>query len=497
MPLNQEKSEQLHNFTAHKQNQLIRAREISAVELVQLTLNRIEKFEPQLNAFILPTPESALKAAELADLRFAGDGPPPGPLTGIPFLIKDNISTCGISTTAGSKILQGYIPPYDSEVVSRLKKAGAVIVGKGNLDEFAMGSSNESSFFGPVHNPWSKGRVPGGSSGGAAAAVSAGECTIALGSDTGGSIRQPASFCGTVGMKPTYGLVSRYGLIAFASSLDQIGPIARDVEDCASTLDIISGRDQKDSTSVDTSFDNFSSDLNTGIRGLKLGVPKEYLVDGIEPGVRQAFEKALSTLESEGAEIEETSLPMTDHALAVYYIIAPSEASANLSRYDGVKYGLSMTRAKNSSENSQETRGEGFGPEVKRRILIGTYALSAGYYDAYYKKAQQVRTMIRVEFANAFSKFDALITPTSPTVAFEIGERTNNPIQMYLSDVCTIPVNIAGLPAISVPCGFSKHLPIGLQIIGPHFGDPTVLRIANAYEKASGWKDKHPKIEGP
>ena len=349
-----------------------------------------------------------------------------------------------------------------------------------------MGSSNENSAFGPVINPWGENRVPGGSSGGAAAAVAAGEAVIALGSDTGGSIRQPASLCGVVGFKPTYGTVSRFGLIAFGSSLDQIGPIARTVADCADATNAISGLDPLDSTSLDFDFD-FAEYLGRDIKGMRIGVPSEYIVDGIEPGVRSAFEESLTVLEGLGAKIEETSLPLTDHALAVYYIIAPSEASANLSRFDGVKYGMSIDGEPNARESIEATRGIGFGPEVKRRILIGTYALSAGYYDAYYKKAQQVRTLIRNEFQTAFESFDAIATPTSPTVAFELGEKTQDPFQMYLSDVCTIPINIAGLPGISVPCGLSDDLPVGLQILAPQMGDRTALQIAHAYEQTANW----------
>ena len=349
-----------------------------------------------------------------------------------------------------------------------------------------MGSSNENSAFTPVVNPWGENRVPGGSSGGAAAAVAAGEAVIALGSDTGGSIRQPASLCGVVGFKPTYGTVSRFGLIAFGSSLDQIGPIARTVADCADTVNTISGLDPLDSTSLDHKLD-FAEYLGRDIDGMRIGVPREYIVDGIEPGVRAAFEKSLTVLEGLGAIVEETSLPLTDHALAVYYIIAPSEASANLSRFDGVKYGMSVDGEPNARESIEATRGSGFGAEVKRRILIGTYALSAGYYDAYYKKAQQVRTLIRREFHDAFQKFDVIATPTSPTVAFELGEKTQDPFQMYLSDVCTIPVNIAGLPGISVPCGLSEGLPVGLQILAPQLGDRTALQVAHAYEQSANW----------
>ena len=454
-------------------------------------LQRIRDVDKNTNAFLTVLDEDEVVAqADAADARIKSGTA--SALTGIPFLIKDNISTEGVRTTAGSRILDGYVPPFDATVVSRLKQAGSIILGKGNLDEFAMGSSNENSAFGPVINPWGENRVPGGSSGGAAAAVAAGEAVIALGSDTGGSIRQPASLCGVVGFKPTYGTVSRYGLIAFGSSLDQIGPIAHTVADCADAANAISGRDPLDSTSLDQSID-FTEFLDRDIEGMRIGVPREYIVDGIEPGVRYAFEISLGVLEGLGAIIEETSLPLTDHALAVYYIIAPSEASANLSRFDGVKYGMSIDGEPNARESIEATRGSGFGAEVKRRILIGTYALSAGYYDAYYKKAQQVRTLIRREFQNAFESFDAIATPTSPTVAFELGEKTQDPFQMYLSDVCTIPINIAGLPGISVPCGLSDGLPVGLQIIAPQLGDRTALQIAHAYEQTTKWNLNPPE----
>ncbi len=470
------------------------AGELSSVELTRLVLERIGKVGQKTHAFLAVTPEPAMRMAETADRRLQGDGPPPGPLTGIPVMVKDNISTAGIPTTAGSRILEGYVPPYDATVVELLRSAGAVIVGKGNLDEFAMGSSNENSAYGPVRNPWDTGRVPGGSSGGAAAGVAAGECFIALGSDTGGSIRQPAALCGVVGMKPTYGLVSRYGLIAFASSLDQIGPLARNVLDCADVLNVIAQPDARDSTSVRGLVEDYTDGIDAGVEGMRLGMPREYLAEGMEPGVRSAFEKAAEALESLGATVEETSLPLTGHALAVYYIIAPSEASANLARYDGFKYGYSSPGAANSWEAMDNSRGNGFGPEVKRRIILGAYALSAGYYDAYYKKAQQVRTLIRQEFQEAFERYDALIMPTSPTVAFKLGARTGDPLAMYLSDVCTIPANIAGLPGISVPAGFSGNLPVGLQILGPQFGDDKILRVAYAYEQASGWRLMHPDI---
>ena len=454
-------------------------------EVALAHLQRIEKVEARTHAFLtILDEEDVVVQAQAADQRLKNGTA--SALTGIPFLIKDNISTEGVRTTAASRILDNYVPPFDATVVSRLKDAGAIILGKGNLDEFAMGSSNENSAFTPVVNPWGENRVPGGSSGGAAAAVAAGEAVIALGSDTGGSIRQPASLCGVVGFKPTYGTVSRFGLIAFGSSLDQIGPIARTVADCADTANAISGLDPLDSTSLDISLD-FTEYLGRDINGMRIGVPREYIVDGIEPGVRAAFEKSLTVLEGLGAVVEETSLPLTDHALAVYYIIAPSEASANLSRFDGVKYGMSVDGEPNARESIEATRGSGFGQEVKRRILIGTYALSAGYYDAYYKKAQQVRTLIRREFQDAFQKFDVIATPTSPTVAFELGEKTQDPFQMYLSDVCTIPVNIAGLPGISVPCGLSEGLPVGLQIIAPQLGDRTALQVAHAYEQSANW----------
>jgi len=484
----------MHFSSARELRSNFDRREISSLEATKATLDRIASLDPLLNAFITVTPENAIRDAKLADQRLMGTGQEPTRLTGVPVMVKDNFSTKDVETTAASKILKGYIPPYDGTVISLLKQAGAVILGKGNLDEFAMGSSNETSAFGPVHNPWDTERVPGGSSGGASAAVAAGQCFMAFGSDTGGSIRQPAAFCGVVGMKPTYGLVSRFGLLAFGSSLDQIGPLTRTVADCSDALNIIANQDPRDSTSVNAPFSDFGRELNMGIDQMNIGVPKEYLVEGIEPGVRSAFETSLETLESLGANISETSLPLTDHALAVYYIIAPSEASANLSRYDGVKYGLGSLNTSNSAQATESTRGEGFGDEVKRRILLGTYALSAGYYDAFYKKAQQVRTLIRREFTDSFLNFDILVTPTSPNVAFKIGDKIDDPFQMYMNDVCTIPVNIAGLPSISVPGGMSEGLPVGLQFIGPQFGDTTVIKAADAYQRATTWHKNHPLI---
>jgi aspartyl-tRNA(Asn)/glutamyl-tRNA(Gln) amidotransferase subunit A len=483
----------LHFLTAHEAQQALRDGDLSSVELTRAVLERIQAVEPRLHAFLAITADLALDAARASDARRRAANVL-GPLDGVPVAVKDNISTKGVPTTAGSRILQSYVPPYDAHVVERLAAAGAVMVGKGNLDEFAMGSSNENSAFGPVRNPWDTARVPGGSSGGPAAAVASGEATVSLGSDTGGSIRQPAALCGIVGMKPTYGLVSRYGLIAFASSLDQVGPFARDVTDCAITLSVVAGHDPRDSTSVERPVPDFAAGLAGDIRGMRLGVPKEYLVAGIEPGVRASFEAALSTLRDLGAIVEECSLPLTDQALAVYYLLAPSEASANLARFDGFKYGHSSPEAATAWDTMDLTRAEGFGAEVKRRILLGGYALSAGYYDAYYRRAQQVRTLIRREFGEAFKSFDALVTPTSPTVAFELGARTQDPLSMYLSDVCTIPVNIAGLPGISVPCGFAGDLPVGLQLIGPQFGDATVLKVAHAYEQATEWHARHPAL---
>jgi aspartyl-tRNA(Asn)/glutamyl-tRNA(Gln) amidotransferase subunit A len=388
-------------------------------------------------------------------------------------------------------MLESFVPPYDAAVVEKLNEAGAVFVGKANMDEFAMGSSTENSALFATHNPWDLERVPGGSSGGSAAAVAAGETVYALGSDTGGSIRQPASFCSVTGLKPTYGRVSRYGLVAFASSLDQIGPLTRDVTDSALVMNAISGHDLRDSTSVPEPVPDYTRSLIPDIKGLRLGVPKEYFVEGMQPEAATAIRTAIGKMEEAGATLDwDVSLPHTRHALAVYYIIAPSEASANLARYDGVKYGFSYKDTDNMWEAMERTRQFGFGPEVKRRIMLGTYALSAGYYDAYYLKAQKVRTIIRREFDQAFEKFDALITPTSPTVPFKIGEKAADPLQMYLSDVCTLPINIAGVPAISVPAGFVNGLPVGLQIIGKPFSEETLFRIAYAYEQAAGWSEK-------
>jgi len=483
----------LHWLTAHAAADLLARREVSSRELTEAHLRRIEAVDPQVRAFITVTADRALADAEAADARLArGER---GPLLGVPMALKDVLSTAGIATTCGSRMLEGFVPPYDATAVKALAAAGAVLLGKTNMDEFAMGSSTENSAFFPTRNPWDQTRVPGGSSGGSAAAVAAGEAIYALGSDTGGSIRQPAALCGVVGMKPTYGRVSRYGLVAFASSLDQIGPFARDVRDAAAVLDAICGHDPLDSTSAPQEGTSFGAALDGDAAGLRIGVPREYLPDSLDAGVRKAFEEALGVLAAQGAQIDfEVSLPSTEAALAVYYLIAPSEASANLARYDGVKYGYSYREGASMWENMEQTRERGFGAEVKRRIMLGTYALSAGYYDAYYLKAQKVRTVIRQEFEAAFASHDVLCAPVTPTPAFRIGEKTNDPYAMYLNDVFTLPVNIAGLPGISVPSGFVDGLPVGLQIIGKPFDESTVLRAAHAYEEAAGWRVRHPPL---
>jgi aspartyl-tRNA(Asn)/glutamyl-tRNA(Gln) amidotransferase subunit A len=487
-------------LTIHEAHRRLKSKHLSAVELTKACLERIHQVEPEVRALVTVTDDLALRQAQKADELMAnGDT---NPLTGIPVLIKDNMCTRGIRTTCSSKMLENFVPPYNATVVEKLNDCGAVIIGKANMDEFAMGSSTENSALFVTHNPWDVSRVPGGSSGGSASAVAAGEAVYALGSDTGGSIRQPAGFCSVIGLKPTYGRVSRRGLVAFASSLDQIGPLAQDVTDCALVLNAIAGYDSRDSTSADYPTPDYTQCLTPDLNGLHIGVPKEYFVAGIQAEVEAAIRVAISRLEELGARVDwEVSLPSTPYALAVYYIIAPSEASANLARYDGVKYGFSY-QADSMWQAMEKTRQHGFGAEVKRRIMLGTYALSAGYYDAYYLKAQKVRTLIQKEFHQAFDKFDALITPTSPTVPFKIGEKVDDPLQMYLSDVCTLPINIAGLPAISVPAGFadglpraeSKGLPIGMQIIGKPFSEETLLKIAYAYEQATDWHKRRPNI---
>jgi len=482
----------LSDLTIHQAHQLLKNRELSSVELTKAVLERISQVEERVRAFVTVTRDEALRQAEQADERIhRGDFQP---LTGVPVLIKDNICTKGIRTTCSSRMLENFVPPYDATVVERLRDAGMVMVGKGNMDEFAMGSSNEHSAFFITPNPWALDRVPGGSSGGPAAAVAAGEAIYALGSDTGGSIRQPAGFCNVVGLKPTYGRVSRFGLVAFASSLDQIGPLTKDVTDSALVMNVIASYDPRDSTSVNYPVPDYTKWLVPDLKGLKLGVPKEYFVEGMQKDVEEVMRTAIAKLEELGATVDwEISLPHTRYALAAYYIIAPSEAMANLARYDGVKYGFSY-EGESMWDSMEKTRQFGFGPEVKRRIILGTYALSAGYYDAYYLKAQKMRTLIRREFEQAFARYDALITPTSPTVPFRIGEKVDDPLQMYLSDVCTLPINIAGIPGLSVPAGFSDGLPVGMQIIGKPFSEEILLRIGFAYEQATQWWQRRPPI---
>ncbi len=486
-------ADDLHNLTIHEARGLLDRRQVSSVELTQAHLDRIERLEPRLKAYVTVTDERALGQAQEADAHIAAGEA--SPLTGVPMQVKDNMCTQGVPTTCSSRMLEGFVPPYDATVVERLHAQHAVILGKGNMDEFAMGSSTENSAFFPTHNPWDTERVPGGSSGGPAASVAAGEAMASLGSDTGGSIRQPAALCGIVGMKPTYGLVSRYGLVAFASSLDQIGPLTRNVTDCALVLGAITGHDPRDATSLPQPEGGYAGALTGDVSGMRIGVPGEYFVQGMDPEVAESIREAITVLEGMGASVDwDASLPSTSYALAVYYIIAPSECSANLARYDGVKYGFSDHEAGGMWEELEGTRRHGFGPEVKRRIMLGTYSLSSGYYDAYYLKAQKVRTVISREFQDAFQRYDVLITPTSPTTAFRLGEKTEDPLQMYLSDICTIPANIAGIPGISLPCGFVNGLPVGMQVLGPALGDEAVLRTAFAYEQATEWHTARPEL---
>lgn len=482
-----------HSLTLHELHGKLKRHEISSEELIESVFRRISATEDKVHAYITLCHEIALEEAKRADerLRTGGEG---SPLLGIPIALKDIFLTQGVLTTCASKILGNFIPPYDSTTVKKLKEAGAVITGKTNMDEFAMGSSTEHSAFSITRNPWKLDRVPGGSSGGSATAVAADQCIASLGTDTGGSIRQPAACCGIVGLKPTYGRVSRFGIIAFASSLDQVGPITKDVTDCALMLEAVAGHDSSDSTSVKIPVSPYASYLNGEVKGLRVGIPKEYFIPGIQPEVEQAVREGIRVLEKSGVEIEEISLPHTEYAVAAYYIIAPAEASSNLARYDGMKYGY-RAPAKDLTETYMKSREQGFGAEVKRRIMLGTYALSAGYYDAYYLKAQKVRALIKEDFEEAFKKCDAIITPTTPTTAFKIGEKTKDPLQMYLSDIFTVSINLAGLPGLSLPCGFdSEGLPIGMQIIGKHFDEATILRIAFAYEQATEWHKRKPNL---
>jgi aspartyl-tRNA(Asn)/glutamyl-tRNA(Gln) amidotransferase subunit A len=469
-------------------------KERSAVEITQEALDRIQTIEPKIHSFLHITSDRALEQAHQVDAKIAA-GEEIGLLAGIPIGIKDNLCTQGIPTTCASRILQNFVPPYESTVTQKLADAGTVMVGKTNMDEFAMGGSTETSAYQLTANPWDASRVPGGSSGGSAAAVAVDECVVSLGSDTGGSIRQPASFCGIVGMKPTYGLVSRYGLVAFASSLDQIGPFGRSVEDTAILLNVIAGYDPKDATSLKVEVPDYTQFLTPDIKGKKVGVIRETFGDGLDPEVEKTIRTAIDHLKDLGAEIQEISCPRFRYGIAAYYIIAPSEASANLARYDGVRYGARAEDAENLMDMYLRTRSEGFGAEVKRRIMIGTYVLSAGYYDAYYLQAQKVRTLIKQDFEQAFSQVDVLVSPTAPTTAFKMGEKTADPLSMYLTDLMTIPVNLAGLPGMSVPCGFdAQGMPIGLQIVGNVLREDQIFQVASAYERSTEWHKHSPNL---
>src|SRR5215468_6452376 len=483
----------LAEFTLHEAREKLRRREFSAQELTEAVFRRISETEEKLHSYITLSRDTALREAKQADELLKTDASPHS-LLGIPIAVKDNFLTRGIRTTCASKFLENFVPPYDSTTIKKLRAGCAVIIGKTNLDEFAMGSSAENSGFFVTRNPWATDRVPGGSSGGSAAAVAADQCIVGLGTDTGGSIRQPAAFCGVVGLKPTYGRVSRYGIIAFASSMDQVGPMTKDVEDCALLLEAVAGYDSADSTSVNRPVPHYTDALRDNIKGLRLGIPKEYFVSGMQPEVDRAVRDAVRLLEANGAGIKEITLPHTEYAIAVYYIVATAEASSNLSRYDGMRYGH-RAPAGDLIDTYMRSREEGFGPEVKRRIMLGTYVLSAGYYDAYYLKAQRARRLIKKDFDDAFQGCDAIVTPTAPTTAFNIGEKTQDPLQMYLSDVYTISVNLAGLPALSLPCGYdATGLPIGLQIIGRPFDETTILRVAYAFEQSTPWHKEKPGL---
>ncbi len=485
---------ELHNLSISEAADLLRKREVSSRELTEVNFKRIEAVDGKVKAFLTLTKELAFQQADAADKTFKEGAEGTNPLLGIPMSLKDVVSTRNVRTTCGSKMLEKFVPIYDATIARKLYQAGAVLLGKNNMDEFAMGSSTENSAFGPTHNPWNLDTVPGGSSGGSSASVAAGESYFSVGSDTGGSIRQPASLCGVVGLKPTYGRVSRYGLIAFASSLDQYGPFTRTVTDNALVMNVLAGHDSLDSTSINAPVPDYTKSLVPDVKGMKLALPREYFIDGLETGVDKAVRAAIAKLEELGATVEEVSMPHTKYALSTYYIIAPAEASANLARYDGVKYTYSDPDARNMVEGYFKTRGHGFGAEVKRRIMIGTYALSSGYYDAYYVKAQKVRTLIKSDFDKVFEKYDAIVAPTSPTVAFRIGDKVSDPLAMYLNDIFTIPANMAGTPGISIPCGYSNNLPVGLQILGPVLGEEKVFRVAYAYEQATEWHKQHPVL---
>ena len=481
---------------AHVLHDMLVNKEITSLELTQAVLARIDEVEGDVQAYLTVTRDEALAQAKAVDEKIAR-GEEIAFLEGIPGAIKDNICTKGVKTTCASRILQKFMPPYDATVVQKLAAQNPVVLGKTNLDEFAMGGSTENSAFHPTHNPWNTDCVPGGSSGGSAAAVAAGTAVWALGSDTGGSIRQPASFCGVVGMKPTYGRVSRYGLVAYASSLDQIGPITKDVTDCANILNIIAGRDEMDSTSIDSVVPDYTKSLVQDVKGLKIGLPKEYFVKGMDPEVEGAVKAAVKQLESLGAEVVEISLPNTDYAISTYYLIAPAEAATNLARYDGVSYGERAEDAADLVEMMTKTRSQYLGEEVKRRIMIGNYALSAGYYDAYYLKALKVRRLVKEDYDKAFKEVDVIICPAAPSVAYKIGEKIDNPLEMYLQDACTVPLNLAGLPGISVPCGYNKDkMPIGMQIIGKALDEETLIRVAYTYEQSQSYYQDRAQLGG-
>ncbi len=485
---------QQHNLTIREEHQLLITKKISSVELTQATLQRVHEIDPKIKSYVTITDDVALEQARQADERIS-KGENVTPLTGIPFATKDCISTRDIRTTCSSKILEDYIPQYNATVINKLADAGAVLIGKTNMDEFGMGSSCENSAFFNTHNPWDLDRVPGGSSGGSAAAVSASLCSFSLGEDTGGSVRMPAGFCNVTGIKPTYGRVSRYGLISLVSSFDCIGPMTRDAYDCATVLETIAGLDEHDSTTFNSPVPQYNPNLNKSVKGMTIGIPKEYFVSGMEAGVELSIQEAIRTYEKLGMRIQEVSLPNTKYALPVYYLLLFAEASSNLARFDGTRFGLSVSEnAKDVIDIYLQTRHEGFGDEVKRRIMLGAYALSAGYYDAYYLKAQKVRTLLRRDFETALASVDILLAPTCPTTAFKLGEKTNDPLEMYLSDIYVVATNPAGVPALALPCGFSKDMPVGMQLIGRHFDEQTLFQVGHAYQQETDWHKQLPSI---
>ncbi|MBQ9297647.1 MAG: Asp-tRNA(Asn)/Glu-tRNA(Gln) amidotransferase subunit GatA [Clostridia bacterium] len=486
---------ELYELTAHELRDKLANKEVTSKEITESFAKRIQEKEPDVKAFVNTTLDTAIQKAEEVDRKIAS-GEKLSSLAGIPIGIKDNICTKGVKTTCSSRMLENFVSPYDATVMEKINDEDLVMLGKLNMDEFAMGASTEYSYFKKTSNPWDLNKVPGGSSGGSAAAVAANMVPWALGSDTGGSVRQPASFCGVVGLKPTYGLVSRYGLVAFASSLDQIGPITKDVEDNAILLNMIAGHDEKDSTSANVEKKDYTKALVNDVKGLRIGLPKEYFGEGINPEVKEAVMKVAKKYEEMGATVEECSISVTDYALATYYILACAEASSNLGRFDGIRYGYRTENFNNLKDIYRNSRSEGFGPEVKRRIILGTYVLSSGYYDAYYKKALKVRTVVKQAFKELFKKYDVLLTPTSPTTAFDIGTRSNNPLEMYLADICTVSINIGGVPAISVPCGLdSQGMPIGFQLIGNHFDEETLYKAAYTYEQNTNFKENKPTFK--